>query len=99
MKKSLLIVVLCTLTLSAVESAKVYKQCTMCHGKHGEKVAMKSSPKLSSLESNDLASRMKAIADGSSNMSKKYLGMHQSKLKKVDARDMDTFTAYIIGLK
>ena len=83
MKKSLFFLLMCTLTLSALDNAKVYKQCTMCHGKYGEKVAMKSSPKLSSLEVNDLASRMRVIADGSSSMSKKYLGMHQSKLKKL----------------
>ena len=99
MKKSLLLLMLCTLSLSAVESAKVYKQCTMCHGKHGEKVAMKSSPKLSTLEVNDLASRMKVIKDGSSTMSKKYLGMHQAKFKKVDMKEIDALAEYIVSLK
>jgi len=99
MKKSLVLVMLCTLTLSALDNAKVYKQCTMCHGKHGEKVAMKSSPKLSSLEVNDLASRMKMIADGSSSMSKKYRGMHQSKLKKVGITEIDALAAFIVELK
>jgi len=99
MKKSLLIIMLCSLTLSAVESAKVYKQCTMCHGKHGEKVAMKASPKLSALEVSDLRARMEAIKVGSSSISKKYLGMHQSKLKKVDEVELEPLAEYITSLK
>ena len=96
---SLLLIMLCSLTLSAVESAKVYKQCTMCHGKHGEKAAMKTSPKLSSLEVSELRERMMAIKVGSSTISKKYLGMHQSKLKKVNETELEPLSEYITSLK
>ena len=98
MKKSLLLVLLCSLSLSAFDGAKVYKQCAMCHGKHGEKVAMNSSPKLHTLSEADLLSRLHAIVDGSSKMASKYLGMHKAKLKKVSSEEMPQLAAYIKGL-
>ena len=99
MKKSLLILMMCSSVLSAVDSAKVYKQCAMCHGKKGEKVAMKSSPKLNTLAQEELSTSLKALIDGTSTVSSKYLGMHKKKLKKVTLDDTGVFAQYILDLK
>ena len=99
MKKSLLLLMLCSLVLSATDSAKVYKQCAMCHGKKGEKIAMKTSPRLNSLSQKQLTISLKALLDGSSSVSSKYLGLHKKKLKKVQPEDVEMFAEYISGLK
>ena len=98
MKKIVFALLTSSVGLLAFDGAKVYKQCTMCHGKHGEKVAMNSSPKLHTLSEADLSSRLHAIADGSSKMASKYLGMHKAKLKKVSSEEMPQLAAYIKGL-
>ena len=99
MKKSLLLLMMCSLVLSATDSSKVYKQCAMCHGKKGEKVAMKTSPKLNSLSQEQLTTSLKALLDGSSTVSSKYLGLHKKKLKKVKPEDVELFAQYISDLK
>ena len=98
MKKIMLLLVLGSVALMAFDGAKVYKQCAMCHGKKAEKVAMKSSPKLHTLDEADLLARLNAIVDGSSSISSKYLGMHKGKLKKVSSDDMSLLAAYIKSL-
>ena len=99
MKKIVLILVMSSLALMAFDGKKAYKQCAMCHGKKGEKVAMKSSPKLNTLSQEQLVTSIKALLDGSSTVSSKYLGVHKKKLKKVKLEDVETFAAYISGLK
>ena len=99
MKKTVLLLMLGSLALSAFDGAKVYKQCAMCHGKKAEKVALKTSPKLNTLTQEQLATSLKALMDGSSTVSSKYLGMHQKKLKKVTADDTGAFAQYILDLK
>jgi len=99
MKKSLLLIILCSLSLSALDSAKIYKQCAMCHGKHGEKVAMNSSPKLKELSEEKLTTSLKMMIDGTSTIPSKYLGMHQKKLKKVSADNLAEMVTYILELK
>ena len=99
MRKIVLILMMSSLALMAFDGKKAYKQCAMCHGKKGEKIAMKSSPKLNALSQGQLATSIKALLDGSSTVSSKYLGVHQKKLKKVKPEDVETFAEYISGLK
>ena len=99
MKKIVLLLMMSSLALMAFDSAKVYKQCAMCHGKKGEKIAMKSSPKLNTLTHEQLVTSLKALMDGTSSVLSKYLEMHQKKLKKVQTADVDTFADYISALK
>jgi len=99
MIKIVLILVVSSLALMAFDGKKAYKQCAMCHGKKGEKVAMKSSPKLNALSQDQLVISIKALLDGSSSVSSKYLGLHKKKLKKVQLEDVKSFAEYISGLK
>ena len=99
MRKIVLILMMSSLALMAFDGKKAYKQCAMCHGKKGEKVAMKSSPKLNALSQEQLVTSIKALLDGSSTVSSKYLSVHQKKLKKVKPEDVETFAEYISGLK
>ena len=99
MRKIVLILMMSSLALMAFDGKKAYKQCAMCHGKKGEKVAMKSSPKLNALSQEQLVTSIKALLDASSTVSSKYLGVHQKKLKKVKPEDVETFAEYISGLK
>jgi len=98
MKKIVFLLMLSSLALMAFDAKKSYKQCAMCHGKKGEKVAMKSSPKLNSLSQEQLTSSLKSLLDGSSTVSSKYLGLHKKKLKKVKLEDVETFARYISDL-
>ena len=98
MTKIVLILLVSSLALMAFDGKKVYKQCAMCHGKKGEKVAMKSSPKLNTLSQEQLVTSLKTLLDGSSTVSSKYLGLHKKKLKKVQPKDVETFARYISDL-
>lgn len=99
MKKIILSVVLVSTALFAVQSEDLYKHCMVCHGKHGELVAIKSSPQLSSLGAEELSMRLKKILDGSTSLSKNYVGMHTLKLKNLAPEDTDQFAKYIVDLK
>ena len=99
MKKIVLLFIMSSVVLMAFDGKSAYKQCGMCHGKKGEKVALKSSPKLNTLTQEKLSSSLKALIDGTSTVSSKYLGMHQKKLKKVTVDDTGVFAQYILDLK
>jgi len=98
MKKIVLFLMMSSLALMAFDSVKTYKQCAMCHGKKGEKAAMKLSPKLNTLTQEEIATSLKAILDGSSGIPSKYLGIHKKKLKKVQPENVDAFAQYISDL-
>ncbi len=99
MKKTVLILLAASLTLSAFDAEGVYKKCAMCHGKKGEKIALKTSPQLNTLSEEQLSTALKAILDGSSAISSRYLGMHQAKLKGVREDDVAILSKYILSLK
>jgi cytochrome c553 len=101
MKKILVLLALGSLALMAVDNAKAYQNCVMCHGKKGEKIALNSSPQLASLTQEKLRNSIGAIIDGTSKISKRYLSMHQTKLKDVSQREDETqaFSEYIFNLK
>lgn len=99
MKKTVLVLLAVSLTLSAFEPEGVYKKCAMCHGKRGEKVALKMSPQLNTLSEGRLSSALAAMLDGSSSVSSQYLGMHQAKLKGVSEEDVAALSNYILNLK
>ncbi|MBU0720838.1 cytochrome c [bacterium] len=99
MKRFIALLFLSSLALMAFDGDKAYKNCIMCHGKTGEKVALSSSPKLNTLAEQDLQNKIQAILNGSSGMSKKYLSMHKAKLKGVEEADAAAFAAYILNLK
>ncbi|MDD2906079.1 MAG: c-type cytochrome [Sulfurimonas sp.] len=98
MKKIVLIFALGLLSLGAVESEKLYKHCVVCHGKQGELVAIKSSPKLASLGQAELSARLKKVLDGSTSLSQNYLAMHQVKMKNLTPQETDAFAKYITEL-
>jgi len=98
-KKMILIGILASTSLLAVESEDLYRMCVQCHGMEGDKVAVKRSPRLSTLSENELSLRLKKILDGSSSMSKKFVTMHQIKLKYLAAEKTDEFAKYILNLK
>ncbi|MEN8147225.1 MAG: c-type cytochrome [Campylobacterota bacterium] len=99
MRKTVLLLMAGSLALSAFDGASAYKKCAMCHGKKGEKVALKTSPVLNTLSEDQLTTSVKAIIDGSSRVSKKYLGMHQKKLKGVGIDDAQKLADHIVKLK
>ena len=99
MKKIVLLLMMSSLALMAFDAKSAYKQCAMCHGKKGEKIAMKTSPKLNSLSQEELETSLTMLLDGSSSVSKKYLGLHKKKLKKVTADDTGALAQYILDLK
>jgi len=99
MKKLVLILLLSGISLMAFDAPKVYKKCMMCHGKKGEKVALKSSPVINALSVDTLTQRLNGLLDGSSTISSKYIKMHQSKLKGVSAAESQALAAYITALK
>ena len=99
MKKIALLLMVGSLVLSAFDGAKVYKQCAMCHGKQGEKIALKTSPQLNTMGEDQLATSLNSIIDGSSSVAKKYLKMHQKKLKGVSLDDTEVMANYIAALK
>jgi len=99
MKKIILSVAMIATSLFAVESAELFKHCVVCHGKQGELVAIKSSPKLSSLDKEELSLRLKKILDGSTLLSKKYVTMHKIKLQRLTPDKTDDLAEYIVNLK
>lgn len=99
MKKTMLFLMVTSLALSAFDGAKVYKQCAMCHGKQGEKIALKTSPQLNTLSEEKLSTSLRSIIDGSSSVAKKHLKMHQMKLKGVTLDDTEAMASYIASLK
>jgi len=99
MKRAAVLLVLGTLGLSAVEGEVVYKKCAMCHGKQGEKVALQSSPRLNTLNEEELSGKLKALLNGSSSVDKRYVGMHKAKLKGVREEDTPAIAKYILSLK
>ncbi|MDD2791162.1 MAG: hypothetical protein PHU40_10920 [Sulfurimonas sp.] len=99
MKKLLLFITFGLVSLSAVESETLYKECVVCHGKHAELMAIQRSPILASLSEEDLSLRLKNILDGSTSLSKSYLGMHKAKLHMLKDEETDAFAKYIIDLK
>ena len=98
-KKIILIGLVSSSCLLAIESENLYKFCVQCHGKHADKVAVKQSPRLSSLGEEELSVRLKKILDGSSSLSKKFITMHKIKLKYLTPGQTDEFAKYIIELK
>ena len=99
MKKIVLILLLSSISLMAFDAPKVYKKCIMCHGKKGEKVALKSSPIINALSVNTLTQRLNGLLDGSSTIGVKYIKMHQSKLKGVSVAQTQLLAQYITALK
>ncbi len=99
MKKIVLLLTLGALALSAFDGASIYKKCAMCHGKKGEKIALKTSPKLNTLSEEQMTTSIRAFLDGTSKVSSRYLGMHQAKLKGVDADDAAALAQHILTLK
>jgi len=99
MKKTVSLLLASAVTLSAFDAEGVYKKCAMCHGNHGEKVALNTSPKLNSLDQTQLETAIKAMLEGSSTISSRYLGMHQAKLKGVRTDDVPALSEYILTLK
>jgi cytochrome c553 len=99
MKKIILIGVMVSTALFAVQSEDQYKHCVVCHGKQGELVAIKRSPQLSSLSAEELSMRLKKILDGSTSLSKNYVAMHRTKLKNLAPEETDKFAKYIVDLK
>lgn len=99
MKKSVLLLLAVSLTLSAFDADSVYKKCAMCHGKKGEKIALNTSPQLNTLSEERLSTALKTMLDGSSTISTRYLGMHQAKLKGVREDDVAALANYILKLQ
>lgn len=99
MKRTVFFLMMSSIALFAFDADKVYKKCAMCHGKSGEKVALKTSPKLNELSEEELKTALSSMLDGSSSISARYLGMHQSKLKGVEMEDVEKMTEYISSLK
>jgi cytochrome c553 len=99
MKKTVLLALMLSTAVFAVQSEELYKHCVVCHGKQGELVAIKNSPQLSSLSEEELSSRLKKIVDGSTPISKNYFAMHTLKLKNLAPQEMDIFAKYIVDLK
>ena len=99
MKKTVLLLMVGSLALSAFDGAKVYKQCAMCHGKKAEKVALKTSPRLNTMSEEELSTSLRSIINGSSSVAKKYLKMHKSKLKGVSLDDTEAMANNIAVLK
>ncbi len=99
MKKSVLLLLAASLTLSAFDAEGVYKKCAMCHGKKGEKIALNTSPQLNTLDQVQLETAIGQMLDGSSTISSRYLGMHQAKLKGVREDDVAALSSYILNLK
>ncbi|MBU1659262.1 c-type cytochrome [bacterium] len=99
MRKIVAVLVLSSLSLLAFDNEKIYKECSMCHGKNGDKTALNSSPQLSSLSEEELTVKLKRILDGTSEISKKYLSLHKMKLKSVSEDDVAGFASHIHNLK
>lgn len=99
MKKFIFLAIIAFSALFGVESEELFKHCVVCHGKQGELVAIKSSPRLSSLGVEELSTRLTKILDGSTLMSKKYVAMHKIKLKRLAPEKTDEFAEYVVGLK
>ncbi len=99
MKKAVVLLVMGTMVLSAFDGTSAYKKCAMCHGKKGEKVALKTSPKLNTLSEEQITASIRAFLDGTSNVSSRYLAMHQAKLKDVNADDAAALAQHILTLK
>ncbi|MBA3025473.1 MAG: c-type cytochrome [Sulfurimonas sp.] len=99
MKKIIIGALILSTAVFAIQSEDQYKHCVVCHGKQGELVAIKSSPKLSSLSEEELSMRLKKILDGSTSLSKNYVGMHRTKLKNLAPEDTEKFAKYIVELK
>ncbi len=99
MKKIAAVLLMSSLTLFAFDADQVYKKCAMCHGKQGEKVALKTSPILNTLSEEQLVTALSAMLDGSSTISSRYLSMHQAKLKGVRTEDTGALSQYIANLR
>ncbi|MEN8303768.1 MAG: c-type cytochrome [Campylobacterota bacterium] len=99
MRKVVSLLVISSLTLIAFDGEKAYKQCAMCHGKKAEKVAVNSSPVLNTLSEEKLSSRLNEIVDGSTDMAKRFVSMHQAKLKGVSKEEIGLMSKYIINLR
>lgn len=99
MKKLLPVLLFGCASLLAFDSARVFKPCMFCHGKQGELVAVKSSPVLASLSEDELATRLLNIKKGSTDMSPKFVKMHEVKLKYLKEENVQEFAKYIVSLK
>ena len=98
-KKLVLLVALISTASYAIESEKLYKHCVVCHGKNGDREAIKRSPQLSLLTKEELSLSLKKILDGSTSLYKNYVAMHKVKLKNLASQDTDEFAKYIVNLK
>lgn len=99
MKKIVGLLVVSSLSLFALNSEEVYKNCVMCHGKKSDKIALNSSPRLSTLNEDVLLEKLKRIISNTSTISPRYINMHRTKLKTVEADDVEKFANYVFKLR
>ena len=99
MKKILLLLMVSSLALVAFDGNKAYKKCAMCHGKQGQKIALKTSPRLNTLGEEEISEKLTAILKSTSKINKRYLGVHKAKLKGIEKENVAAFSKYISNLK
>lgn len=101
MKKIAVLLIVGSMALLAFDGEKSYKHCMMCHGKDGQKTAMKGAFKLSSSSEKELTGKLNGIVDGSSEIPKSFFNLHQAKFKLsgITAENSPEMAKYILGLK
>ncbi|MCW8837766.1 MAG: c-type cytochrome [Thiovulaceae bacterium] len=113
MKKVLLSMLVASVTLMASDAASVYKtgvllppdgpviykkQCAVCHGENGKRIAFKGSIEIAGMDADKLAKELKDYRYGSIN---KYGYGAQMKSALVDLSwdEIDAVAKYVNGLK
>ena len=101
MKKTLILLMLCSVVLSAFEGEKAYKSCAMCHGKDAKRRAHKKSAVIASFSEEELTRRLQALIDGSSTMPRQFLNLHKTKLKSagINRDNAGDLSHHILNLK
>ncbi len=113
MKKTILSVLLASVTLVAGDAASVYKpgvllptngkliytkKCATCHGDNGEKIAFEGSVAIAGMDTATLAKELKDYRYGSVNKYG-YGALMKSTLVDLSWDEIDAVSAYVNGLK
>jgi cytochrome c553 len=101
MKKIVSLLIIGGISLFAFDGEKSYKNCAMCHGNDGKKVAMKGAFVLSSASEQELTDRLNGILDGSTEIPNNFSKLHRAKFKlsSITMENSAEMAKYILGLQ
>ncbi|MHC3993800.1 c-type cytochrome [Thiomicrolovo sp. ZZH C-3] len=93
MKKSLLLITILGVALSAADGAALFKKCAACHGANGEKHALGKSKVINTMTPAEIETALKGYKDGTYGASMKALMKGQA--ASLDEAQIKTIAEFI----